>query len=144
MKYRHVQWSVVFLVMFEAAALAVVVVAFLAEAAAGWFALGAFLLIGGILAWFSRLDVIVTPGQVAATFGRGWPRRAIDLTTVTAVRRVRNRWYHGWGIRKVPKGWMFNVWGFDAVELELSSGKVFRIGTDEPDELMGALTRQVH
>ena len=34
---------------------------------------------------------------------------------------------------------MYNVWGFDAVELRMASSAVFRIGTDEPDELSGVL-----
>ncbi len=102
-----------------------------------------FALVLLIVAWLSRLEVTVALGRVTAAFGRGWPRRTIDLTTVRAVRKVRNRWFYGWGIRKVPKGWMFNVWGFDAVELDLASGKVFRIGTDEPDELLDVLSLQV-
>jgi hypothetical protein len=35
---------------------------------------------------------------------------------------------------------MYNVWGLDAVELELQSGKKFRIGTDEPAELLAILS----
>ena len=30
---------------------------------------------------------------------------------------VRNKWWHGWGVRWVPGGSMYNVWGLDAVEL---------------------------
>ena len=47
----------------------------------------------------------------------------------------------GWGIRKVVGGWMFNVAGLDAVELGLSKGGLFRIGTDEPDQLLEAITQ---
>ena len=35
---------------------------------------------------------------------------------------------------------MYDIWGLDAVELDLQSGKKFRIGTDEPDALIAALT----
>jgi len=62
---------------------------------------------------------------------------------VTAVRQVRNHWYYGFGIRKVPNGWMYNVSGLDAVELHLTSGKVFRIGTDDVDQLFGVLSIQI-
>jgi hypothetical protein len=34
---------------------------------------------------------------------------------------------------------MYNVAGLDAVELVLASGKKFRIGTDQPDELRSAI-----
>ena len=53
---------------------------------------------------------------------------------------MRNKWWYGWGLRWIPGGSMYNVWGFDAVELELRSGKVFRIGSDEPDALLAALS----
>ena len=34
---------------------------------------------------------------------------------------------------------MYNIAGRDTVELELQSGNVFRIGTDDPDGLLAAL-----
>ena len=43
----------------------------------------------------------------------------------------------------MPNGWMYNVWGFESVELELRSGRVFRIGTDEPTDLHGVLSLQL-
>lgn len=144
MEYRHSQVAGLFLAVFAAAALVGTVGAFIGgDVVIGALALAFFVLIAAVLAGFSRLDVTVTTGQVKAAFGLGWPRRVIDLTTVRAVRTVRNKWWYGWGIRKIPRGWMYNVWGLDAVELELDGGKVFRIGTDEPDELLGALSLQV-
>ena len=54
---------------------------------------------------------------------------------------VRNPWYCGWGIRLGPTGWLWNVSGFDAVELTLTDGRRFRVGSDEPGQLVAALTR---
>jgi hypothetical protein len=34
---------------------------------------------------------------------------------------------------------MYNVWGLDAVELELNSSHVFRIGTADADRLLAAI-----
>jgi hypothetical protein len=48
-------------------------------------------------------------------------------------------WYYGWGVRMGSGGWMFNVSGLDAVEIEMESGGRFRIGTDEPEELVRAI-----
>jgi plasmid stabilization system protein ParE len=48
---------------------------------------------------------------------------------------------YGWGIRLTPSGWMFNVSGLDAVELTLRSGKRFRIGTDDPRDVIQALEK---
>jgi len=36
--------------------------------------------------------------------------------------------------------WIFNVSGFDAVELIMKNGKIYRIGTDEPIKLESAIT----
>jgi hypothetical protein len=88
----------------------------------------------------SRLDVTVTDDQVVAAFGFGKPRRAFDLADIKEVRAVRNSWWNGWGVRRIRNGWMYNVWGLDAVQLELRSGTSFRIGTDDPDGLEAALT----
>ena len=52
---------------------------------------------------------------------------------------MRNLWYYGWGIRYTPHGWLFNVSGLDAVELELKNGRTWRVGTDEPVELLAAI-----
>ena len=90
--------------------------------------------------WFSKLTVTVVQGGITAAFGLGKPHRMIQLSDVTEVRQVRNSWVEGWGLRKITNGWMYNVWGLDAVELELASGSVFRIGTDEPDKLSTAIT----
>ena len=92
-----------------------------------------------LAAVFSRLTVTVDRGAIVAEFAPGWPRRRIALSDVTDVSQVRNRWYQGWGVRKVKGGWMYNVWGLDAVELQLGSGKIFRIGTDDPDQLRAAI-----
>lgn len=73
-------------------------------------------------------------------FGWGWPRRVIDVADITAFRPVRNKWWYGFGIRVISGGWMYNVWGLDAVELDLASGRKFRIGTDETIDLAAALT----
>ena len=99
-----------------------------------------YVIVGAVALVFSRLTVTVGGGQIVTAFGWGWPKRTIEVLDVTSIQDVRNKWYYGWGIRKVPRGWMYNVWGLDAVELELSSGKTFRIGTDEPRDLMAALS----
>ena len=37
---------------------------------------------------------------------------------IIGISQVRNKWYYGWGLRGIPGGWMFNVWGLDDVELD--------------------------
>ena len=102
------------------------------------------LLIGSLVAIpmlfvFTRLTVVVGADEVSAAFGRGWPRRAICHTEIVSATSVRNTSWQGWGIRYISGGSMYNVAGLDAVELVLASGKKFRIGTDQPDELRSAI-----
>jgi hypothetical protein len=96
-----------------------------------------------IVLLFSRLEVTVSGGRIVTAFGFGRPHREVDLADVAAVRQVRNSWIQGWGIRKITGGWMYNVWGLDAVEVELSSGKIFRIGTNDPENLLATISLQI-
>ncbi|MEM6457175.1 MAG: hypothetical protein AAF772_18950 [Acidobacteriota bacterium] len=100
------------------------------------FAVGMILI---VLMIFHELTIEVRRNAIVASFGLGLIRRTVPLTQIREVRRVRNSWLHGWGIRWIPHGWMFNVSGLDAVELTLESGRVFRIGTDQPDEAVRAI-----
>ena len=89
---------------------------------------------------FGRQVVEVDASTVATWFGLGWPKRTFPVGDITAIRRVRNSWWYGWGIRWVPNGSMYNTWGRDAVEIGLTSGRVFRIGTPDPGGLADALS----
>ena len=89
----------------------------------------------------SRLTVVMSDDAVTVSFVPGLIRRRISLRHILAARPLRSHWFWGVGIRVVPRGWMWNVWGFDVVELDLDSGRRFRIGTDEPRALAAALGR---
>jgi hypothetical protein len=68
-------------------------------------------------------------------------RKGFPLKDVEAYQVVENPWYYGWGIRYTPRGWLFRVSGRSAIELQMKSGKVYRIGTDEPNRLAKALNK---
>jgi hypothetical protein len=106
----------------------------------GWWGYLIFAVVGGVLFIFNRLTVTVAAGTVDAAFGFGWPSRSINVLDIVAIRQVRNQWWYGFGVRRVTNGWMYNVWGLDAVELELNSGHVFRIGSDDCSDLLAALS----
>ena len=130
MEYRHSQQAFVPLAIWIGF---VVVVGILApiQDLSPW--IGVFVLaITLVMLLFSRLTVTVTNESIVSAFGPGWPRHTENVADVLAAYEVRNSWIHGWGIRKIAGGWMYNVSGYDAVELDLASGKKFRIGTDEP------------
>jgi len=93
-----------------------------------------------LVAYFSRLEVVVDAGLLEVSFGLGKPHRVIELSRVSSAQPVRNRWWYGWGVRKVPDGWMYNVWGFDAVEVITDDDAAFRVGTNDVDRLVAAIT----
>lgn len=92
-----------------------------------------------VLIAFNRLRATVDAEDVTVAFSSGKPKRVFPLADISGVRTVRNRWWMGWGIRKVPTGWMYNVWGLDAVEIDLPDGESFRIGTDDAGNLHAAI-----
>ena len=98
-------------------------------------------LLGLVLLLFLALTVEVDLESVRVWFGPGVIRKRIPLGEIRSWRAVRNPWYCGWGIRLGPGGMLWNVSGFDAVELDLPEGRRFRIGTDEPEALVRAISQ---
>lgn len=135
--YRHTQVGTVILAGMLAGMVLVAAISILK----GWDPVGVFALAAlAVFAFlFHSLTVEISDGTLSCRFGPGLVKRQFYLSEIHAARTVRNRWYYGWGIRYIPGGWLFNVSGLDAVEIVLSSGRKFRIGTDEPDELAGAI-----
>lgn len=114
-----------------------------------WLVVGGFTWVGFIalvgldlaLILFSTLTIEISDGILSLTFGPGIIRKRIALNDVVDCHVVRNPRWHGWGIRRLPAGWLYQVSGKLAVELTLRSGKHCRIRTDVPHELVDAIRR---
>ena len=97
------------------------------------------------LSSFASLQVIIDGEYLRIKFGYGIFRKKFLLNDIVSAKAVKNHWYYGWGIR----GWLwsnmliFNVSGFDAIEIKLKNGKVYRIGTDEPQKLEQAILNSI-
>ncbi len=91
---------------------------------------------------FASLTVTIDGSNLRIKFGYGIFRKKFRLTSIVSAKIVKNHWYHGWGIRVWvwPYMWIYNVSGFDAVEIRMKNGKIYRIGTDEPKRLENAIT----
>jgi len=107
---------------------------------AGYAALGGF---GLLTVLFSSLTTEVTDHAFRFHFGPGFWRHTFSLDTIRSVEVVRNPIWYGWGIRYTPSGWLYNVSGRSAVEVDLGSEGVIRVGTDEPEQLARALRQAV-
>ena len=92
-------------------------------------------LMGVFLALFFSLTVEIDATHLTFRFGIGLIRQRIPLAEIVAAKPVRNTWLYGWGIHRTPHGWLYNVSGWEAVEITLATGKRFRLGTDEPQRL---------
>ena len=139
MNYRVSQFTVLPFVFFVAISVFVVVMSMASDGAVQL--LNLFLVaIGLVVLIFSRLTVSVDEEHITAAFGLGWPKKVLGHTDIVSAAAVRNKWWYGLGIRLIPHGWMYNVWGLDAVELTLSSGRKFRIGTADRENLLAAIS----
>jgi hypothetical protein len=99
--------------------------------AAGVLLLGTFL--------FSSLTIQITDRALRWHFGPGLIHKQVLLPEIQEAEATRINFMYGWGIHLTPRGWLYNVSGFQAVAVRLRSGKQFLLGTDEPDQLQTAL-----
>jgi len=136
-RYRHTQIGWVTLTAMAGAL--IVVGASLQTSGERWIAFAVFVLLFVAIIVYSSLTVTVTDDTLEVRFGPGLIRKEYRLVDIESTRVVRNHWYYGFGTRLTPHGWLYNVSGLDAVEIQFKSGKKRRIGTDEPRSLNDAI-----
>jgi len=91
---------------------------------------------------FRSLTVEVDDNELRLQFGDGPVRKSFPLGDVTGVKTTRTSPLSGWGMRFIGGGWLYNIYGLDAVELSLAGGKRVLVGTDEPDKLVAAINER--
>jgi len=142
--YKHSQRGILLPYVLSFAALISIAMLLLMPAESAMLGVSVLLLVLLICLYlFRSLTVEITSDRLTVWFGSGLIRKSIPLEDIIDARIVRNPWFYGWGIRFIPHGWMFNVSGFDAVELELKNKRKFRVGSDEANELVTALRRRI-
>jgi hypothetical protein len=94
-----------------------------------------------LLAWyFSALTVMVTDDEVRWHFGPGRDWR-IARADIESVHIAPHSALVGYGIRwSGPKRWVYAVSGRETVELRLKQGGWRRLGTDDAEGLLRALS----
>jgi hypothetical protein len=135
MPYRHKQLGTVILVVCLAVALGAAL-----TWRAGQMAMIIMLitLVAGAVV-FHSLTVEVDDNELRWYFGPGFWTYRLARDEIRNVAVVRNHWWNGFGIRTAPGFRLYNVSGPDAVELQLKSGDIRRIGTDDPKGLAAAV-----
>ena len=92
---------------------------------------------------FHSLTVSIDEKYLRLRMGVGLIRIKFKISDIVQAYPVKNKWYLGWGIHLTGKGFLYNVSGFDAVEIVLASGSIHRIGTDEPSVLTQAINQSI-
>ena len=97
------------------------------------------------IASFTTLTTSIDKNCLQIKFGYGIFRKKFLLSEIISTKQVKNHWYYGWGVKVWfwPYMWIYNVSGFDAVEIKLKNGKTYRIGTDEPEKLEQAILHSI-
>jgi len=96
-----------------------------------------------ILSSFTYLNVSIDKQYLRIKFGWGLFKKKFFLRDIVSAKTAKHNWWNGWGIRYSfkPKMWIYNISGFQVIEIKLKNSKVYRIGTDQPKELEQALNK---
>ena len=67
-------------------------------------------------------------------------KRRLQYSEIERVETARSTLMDGLGIHMSPSGgWVWNLWGYDCVDVWYRQGRKVRIGTDDPAGLAGFL-----
>jgi hypothetical protein len=93
------------------------------------------------LVFFYKIDIEIDKVHIAFKMGIGIFGKSYNISEIESCNPVKNSFFYGWGIHKIPNGWIYNVSGFDSIELSFKNTcKKIRIGTNKPDEITDYIT----
>ena len=90
------------------------------------------------------MTIQITTTHIRHWFGLGFWKKESPLADIQDIALSKSAWYSGYGIRFVGKGWLYNVSGFDRIELHMKTNKVIYLGTDDPTTLYNHLSEIIH
>lgn len=99
-----------------------------------------------ILLSFAKLNVSIDEKYLKVKFGYGIFKKSFLVDEIVSAKIVKNKWYYGWGVRLWfwPRMFIYNVSGFDAVEIKMTNGKIYRIGTNQPQQLELEISKRLN
>lgn len=107
------------------------------------FVFTALILLMGILLFY-KITIYIDERQVYFKMGCGLISKRYNLDEIKSCKTVRNPLLYGIGLRKIPGGWLYNVSGLDAIELEFKNSRsIVRIGTNKPEEVASIINRLI-
>ena len=146
MAYTHTQRAPLHWLLWITAALLVLLAA-VAPADAGWVRIMLAVLAAPVvlLAFcFQTLTVSDDGDALAIRFGPlALFQRRVPYATIRTVTPARSAWIDGWGVHWIPvRGWTWNLWGRDCVELMTDAGRL-RVGTNDRAGLAAFLEQRI-
>jgi hypothetical protein len=142
--YKHTQLGYAAIVVVIAVLLGIATEAvFKKDVAFDWTVyaiVGVVIVVVGAL--FSSLTIQVADSRLTWHFAIPAVSNSIPLADIASVDVVRNPIIYGWGMHMIRRGWVYNVSGRSAVEVNLKDGTRLRLGSDEPDLLIRAITQE--
>lgn len=97
------------------------------------------LVLVSVAIFFSSMTIEVNAQEVRWHFALKQFTKTIPLDAIKNVEKVKNPWWMGLGIHSFGTGWIYNVSGLWGIELELKSGELIRLGTNQPNYLKQAI-----
>jgi hypothetical protein len=106
-----------------------------------YFALLSFLFLL-LFACFYKLTIIISDSNLTFKMGVGIIQKTYPIKEIKSIKPHRNSVLNGWGVRVIPGGWLYNVSGFQSIELTFTNNsKIIRIGTNVPEEICSELNK---
>ena len=84
---------------------------------------------------FARMTVILDEEYLRVNFAINIIKIKFRLSDIISCKVVKNPWYQPWGIHYGGGVWVYNVSGYDTVEITIRNGGIHRIGTNDQDNL---------
>ena len=93
---------------------------------------------------FRHLEVRADGDELLIAFGPlPFFRRRVAYDRIESVEKCRSTFLDGWGIHISPSGgWVWNIWGYDCVDIRFKKGSKLRLGTNDLDALYEFLKSQ--
>lgn len=94
-------------------------------------------------AFMSALTISIEDGFIKLRFGCGSWRKKFAIEDIISAKVVKSTFWYGWGIHYTGTAWLYNVAGFDAVEITMKNAKKKWLGTDQPQKFTTAINKAV-
>ena len=139
-EYRHTQFGALMFVVFLATGVLISVVALkiIAEGRLAMAILMTCIYLLGLTLFYS-FTIEISEGKLKFWFGIGVIGKSYSLSEIQSAREVVNPWYYFWGVKSIPRGWLYAIAPGAAVEIILKNGKIICLGTNQSKRLKQAI-----